>query len=322
MPRFLPSLTAALAWGAMVPIAQPALERVDAVHLTSVRYLLASSVFLVLLAAVEGGRALRPEGRALELWLFGTLGFAGFNLLTYVALDHTRPQDAALIVAMAPVITVLVVWALGSGRPRGPQLGLTALAFLGVALVISHGEPSRLAGADALWELLVLAGVLGWIGYTLAAARRFPQLSPLRFTALTAALGTASVVGITAIVTLAGGIDTPSPADYGAVWWRLLYIAGPAAVIAVLAWNDGVKRIGPANGALFINLVPVVTFAIAIAQGYSPGAAEFAGAALTVGALVGANLVARRPPRAQLRERPSSAAWAATRSAKPLKSRA
>ena len=89
----------------------------------------------------------------------------------------------------------------------------------------------------------------------------------------------------------------------------------------MLAWNDGIKRLGPADGSLFINLVPVVTFGIAIAQGYRPGAAEFAGAALTVAALVGANLVARRPP-GQLSARPSSAAWAATRSANPLKSRA
>ena len=322
MPRFLPSLTAALAWGAMFPIAQPALGRLDAFHLTSVRYLLASALFLGLLAAVEGPRALRIEGRARELWLVGTLGFAGFNLVTFVALEHTQPQNIALIVAMAPVVTVLVVWALGGGRPRTAQLALTAVAFAGVALVISHGDPSRLAGADALWELLVLAGVLAWIGYTLAAARRFPDFSPLRYTALTAALGTVSVVGLTAIATVAGAIDTPPAADYGAVWWRLLYLAGPAAVVAVLAWNAGVKRLGPNDGALFINLVPVVTFAIAIAQGYAPGAAEYGGAALTVAALVGANLVARRPAPAQLSARPSSAAWAATRSAKPLKSRA
>ena len=31
--------------------------------------------------------------------MLGSLGFAGFNLLTYVGLEHTRPQDAALIVA-------------------------------------------------------------------------------------------------------------------------------------------------------------------------------------------------------------------------------
>ena len=113
----------------MFPIVQPALERVDAFHLTSVRYLAASAVFLALLAAVEGRRALRTDGRTLELWLMGTIGFAGFNLLTYVALDHIRPQDAALIVATSPVITVLVVWALGSGRPRAAQLLLTAVAF-------------------------------------------------------------------------------------------------------------------------------------------------------------------------------------------------
>jgi drug/metabolite transporter (DMT)-like permease len=321
MPRFLPSLTAALAWGAMFPIAAPALDRVDAFHLTSVRYLAAGAIFLALLAAVEGRRALRTEGRALELWLLGTLGFAGFNLLTYVALDHTRPQDASLIVATAPVVTVLFVWLLGGGRPRAAQLALTALAFAGVALVISRGDASKLGGGHVLWELLVLGGVFGWIGYTLAAARRFPTFSPLRYTALTAALGVVSVVAITAIVTAAGGIGTPSPADYAAEWWRLLYVIGPAAVVAVLAWNDGVKRLGPANGSLFINLVPVVTFAIAIGQGYRPGAAEIGGAALTVAALVAANLVARRPA-AQASARPSRAAWAATRSANPLKSRA
>ena len=158
-------------------------------HLSAVRYLLASLVFVGLLLAIEGRAALRPEGRALE---------------------HTRPQDAALIVATAPVVTVLVLWALGQGRPRGAQLGLTVLAFLGVALVISHGDPSRLGGSSGVWELLVLGGVLGWISYTLGA-RRFPGFSPLRYTAITASLGTLSVVAITAAATAAGAIDSPAP---------------------------------------------------------------------------------------------------------------
>ena len=320
MPRFLPSLTAALAWGAMFPIAAPALDRIDPFHLTAFRYVVAAAVFAVLLDLVEGRRALRLEGRALELWALGTAGFAGFNLLVYVALEHTRPQDAALIVATSPVLVVLTTWALGMGRPRAAQLWLTALAFLGVAIVISHGDPSELASGP--WELVVLAGVVGWVFYTLGA-RRFPAFSPLRYTALTALLGTGTVVAITLGLALSGAIGTPAPADYAAEWWRLLYVALPAAVVAVLAWNEGVRRLGAANGSLFINLVPVVTFAIAIAQGYRPGAAELAGAALTVAALVGANLAGRRASRAaQASARPSSAAWAATRAAKPAKSRA
>src|SRR3954470_22954605 len=159
VPRFLPSLTAALAWGGMFPIAAGALRRVDPVHLTAVRYVLASLVFVGLLLAIEGRAALRPDGRALELWLLGTLGFAGFNLLTYVALEHTRPQDASLLVATAPVITVLAVWVVSSVRPRAAQLALTATALLGVALVISRGEPSRLpGGARGARGPLVLGG--------------------------------------------------------------------------------------------------------------------------------------------------------------------
>ena len=110
-------------------------------------------------------------------------------------------------------------------------------------------------------------------------ARRFPDLSPLRYTALTRDARHA--------VDRRDHRDRDArrrrrrarrPATTAPSWWRLLYVAGPAAVVAVLAWNDGVKRLGPANGSLFINLVPVVTFAIAIGQGYRPGAAEIAGA--------------------------------------------
>jgi hypothetical protein len=45
---------------------------------------------------------------------------------------------------------------------------------------------------------------------------------------------------------------------------------------------------------LFMNLVPVTTFAIEIARGYRPVGAELAGAGLTVAALVAANLLGRR----------------------------
>jgi drug/metabolite transporter (DMT)-like permease len=90
------------------------------------------------------------------------------------------------------------------------------------------------------------------------------------------------------------------------------------ALAAVLAWNEGVKRLGAPNAALFMNLVPVVAFSIAIARGYHPDGAELAGAALTVAALIGANLTSR----VQESRRPVSAAWAETRSANPAKSRA
>ncbi len=313
----LPSLVAALSWGAMFPIASSALHRVDPFHLTAVRYGVAALVFLALLAAVEGRRALRPDRRALELLALGSVGFAGFNLLSYIGLEHTRAQDAALIVAAQPLLAVFAVWAMTRRAPSPTTFAAIALALAGVVLVITRGRPSALLHGDGRGgDLLVFLGTVCWLVYTLGA-RRFPGFSALRYTALSAAGGTITIFAVTEAVTLTGGASAPSGADLAAVWWQLAYIVAFGAVIAVIAWNEGIRRLGPANGALFINLVPVVTFGIGVAGGYRPDGAELAGAGLTIAALIGANLSNRQAIR-----RPSMRAWAATRSANPAKSRA
>jgi drug/metabolite transporter (DMT)-like permease len=316
--RFLPSLVPAFGWGAMFPIADSAIRRVDPFHLTAIRYLLAATGFLALLWAFEGVRALRTEGRAVELFLFGTAGIAGFNLLAFAGLEHTTPEHAALIVATSPLITLLVDAALARRAPRPVTLGFVLLALAGVLLVIGRGDPLALfnGGVNA-GDVLVLLGTLTFVVYTFGA-RRFTGYSSLRYTALTATGGTITVVVVTQAAVWLGLLGTPSGGDVTAIWWQILYVVVVGALAAVLAWNEGVKRLGAPNAALFMNLVPVVAFTIAIADGYRPDGAELAGAALTVAALIGANLTSR----AQDSRRPVSAAWAETRSANPAKSRA
>ena len=59
----LPSLIAALCWGAMFPIAASALHHVDPFPLTAIRYGVAAIVFLGLLYAIEGRKAIDTGGR-------------------------------------------------------------------------------------------------------------------------------------------------------------------------------------------------------------------------------------------------------------------
>jgi drug/metabolite transporter (DMT)-like permease len=320
MPRFLPSLIAALAFGTMFPVAAGALHRVDAFHLTAIRYGLATLAFLALLAAAEGRSALRVPGRrrALELWALGSAGFAGFNLLAYLGLGSSSPQHASVFVALMPVLTVFGTALITRTPPRPAIVGFAALALAGAALVVSGGDPAALAaGGLNGGDLLFLGGVSSFVVYTLGA-RRFTDFSPLRYTALSAAGGTATILAVTEATTLAGVERVPSFADVGAVWWQLAYVVVIGAVIAVLAFNEGVRRIGAPNASLFGNLIPIVTLIIAIAQGYRPAGLELAGIGVTLAALAGANIAGRR----QLSVRPHSAAWAATRSANAAKSRA
>src|SRR4051794_24911416 len=172
----LPSLVAALPWGAMFPIAASALHRVDPFPLTAIRYGVAAVVFLGLLYAVEGRQALRPEGRSLELFALGSIGFAGFNLLSYLGLEHTRAQDAALIVASQPLLMVLALWLAYRQVPARATVAAMAAALLGVALVISRGHLSHL-GHGSGGDLLLLVGAAG-VGVFTPRAPPPPRLSP------------------------------------------------------------------------------------------------------------------------------------------------
>jgi drug/metabolite transporter (DMT)-like permease len=278
----------------MFTVAATTLDRIDAVHLTALRYVVASAIFLGLLVAVEGRRALSFEGRAAKIAVLGTLGFAGFNLLSFAALEDISPEQAALVVATTPLVTLLFRWARDGERPTRIQLACVAAAFLGVALVITEGDPSAVVdGGFGLGHLMVLVAVVSWVRYTLGAAE-LPDWSPLRFTALTAALGTLSILAITATADLAGLLSPPSAGDIGAIVPQLGYVILLGAVVGVLAWNAGVRRLGPANAALFMNLVPVTAFVIEAVRGTNPAPVEVGGAALTLAALVTANLAGRR----------------------------
>lgn len=293
MSRVLPSVTAAICWGAMFPIAASAVDRVDAFHLTFLRYLAASAILLGILAVVEGRRAVRFDGRFADILRLGVLGFAGFNMLAYAALELTTPQHASLLVATMPLMTVAVAWRQGARPPRALLVAIGA-ALVGVALVITHGDPaSVLEHGSVGGDLLVLAGAMCWVAYTMGA-KRHGDWSSLRFTALTAS---ASLIGMAMIIGVAdatGLLHAPTPGHVADIAPQLGYVVVFGAVVAVLSWNVGVQRLGPAGASLFMNLVPVVTFAIEAARGQTPTPVELVGAAITVGALVAANRVMAR----------------------------
>jgi drug/metabolite transporter (DMT)-like permease len=300
-------LFSALAWGLMFPVLAATLRHVDPANLTAIRYGGAAAVLVGILVAVEGRRALRPGGRLRELALLGTLGFAGFNLLTMYALGETAPQNAALLVATTPALTTLVAWVRDGRRPRPALLVLIAVALGGAALVITRGGTTGLAGFGP-GDLLMLGAVLCWAVYTHGSGR-FAGWSPLRFSTLTALAGTAAILAVTVLLDALGVERVPAPADLRSVAPELAYVVLVGAVAAVLSWNTGVRRMGAPNAALFMNLVPVTAFAVAIARGYHPVPGELVGAVVTVTALVAANVLHRRTASAAA---PAAAAPTAT----------
>jgi len=283
----------AISWGGLLQVAKPMLEVIDPMWLNALRYAASAPVFLIVLVLIEGRRALSFEGRAVRIAALGTIGFAGFGIVTLLGVQRTRPEHAALIVALMPLVSALVARLRGAARVSPLTMACMLLGAAGVLITASRGDPARiLHGGVGMAEVLVLTGVACWAVYT-QGAMSFPSWSPLRYTALSCLASLPGFAFIATVASAAGWVAHPValPAN---VWWGLGYIVVFATVLAMLGWNAGIRRLGPVNGVLFINLLPVSAFAIGIALGAHFSSAELAGAALVIASLVLSNLEARR----------------------------
>lgn len=279
-------VTATMIWGAMFPIAKHILGDMDALTMTLFRYGLAAPVFLLMLGAREGWRSIKPEVSVWPLIALGGLGFAGFNLLMFYGIAQAKPEHGALVMALQPLIAAMIMWARTGKRPATRSFVALALAIVGVVLLVTDGEVSRLAEhAAVVPTLMMIAGGTCWVLYSMGAAN-YPGWTSLRYTALTGTGGVIVLVSLWLLVGAAGGLRVPSAQAVIDLAPSLSYITLLAAFLAVLCWNQGIRVIGAQNAMLFINVVPLTALLVGVLRGHLFGHWELVGAGLVLMSLV------------------------------------
>ncbi|MFZ2986564.1 DMT family transporter [Ideonella sp.] len=251
-----------LMWAGNAVVGKLAVGAAPPIGLNLARWLLAFALLWPLgRAALLDRAALRQNWRYLSL--LGLLGMGSYNALQYLALHTSTPLNATLITASSPV------WMLGIGalfygvQPRGRELLGAFLSLLGVALVISRGEPARLLELSFVpGDLLMLLAILSWGVYSWLLARppagmqgeRRPAWDWAGFLLVQIAFGLVWC-------TLSAGVEAVvSPAQWQAtpqVALILLYVAIGPSLIAYRCWGLGVATVGPAVAGFFVNLTPV-----------------------------------------------------------------
>ncbi|HEV3007930.1 MAG TPA: DMT family transporter [Burkholderiales bacterium] len=285
---------AILCWTPLFSVAKRTLPYLDAYALGSVRYLFGIALFVLLLIAFEGRQALRYDGRLGAATLYGLIGITGFNLFVWLGLGTTRPEHASIILALQTPLTAIAVWLVRGHRPAAFTLGCVVIAFAGVVLVVTKGNPhAAIAGGELLGDVLVFCGALAWVTYTLAGAWKFAGWSPLRMTVLTCIPGTVGLLAANAIAIVLGQSEIPTFQSISAVAWQILYFSVGTVVLGVLGFNAAARRLGPLNTMLMLNLIPLGVFGIEAALGRSFAAIELIGALVVIGALVANNLYLR-----------------------------
>jgi drug/metabolite transporter (DMT)-like permease len=286
----------AVVWAGAFPAIKALLDHgMAAEDIALLRYLVAAPGFAFVLWRAGGLPGL-TRGDALRLAAAGVLVVAGYHISLNVGTRFTTSGTAALVVALAPALTLVFAAALGLERVGGRSIAGLATAFAGVGVVVLLGSGEHLSFSDAKGPLIVLGAPLAFALYNVLLK---PLLHRYGLVALTAA---ASLLGTLALLPLArpataGEITAISVVDAALV----LYLGVVCTFLGYMAWNVGLRGLGPTRAVSFAYAIPplAVTFG-ALTLDEPVTLWLVAGGALIVAGVAMAQQDARRARRADL----------------------
>lgn len=256
LPAYLAAGACTLIWGSNYSIAKRLLLEVDPLAVAWVRAA-AGVLFFGLLLALRDGRGGLVDGlrRAAPL---GLLGIFANQILFMTGLRRTSAAHSAILIALLPVF-VLLISALGRAeRISVPKIAGVLVAFGGATVIgLEHGV--GLEAASATGDLLTLAGVLAFAGYTVLGKPVLRDFGPLRATALAFVTGGAGIL----LVTLPAAARQDWRALSTTALACLLAVVMLSTLVAYILYYFAVSRIDPSKVATMMYLQPMVAALVA-----------------------------------------------------------
>jgi drug/metabolite transporter (DMT)-like permease len=271
----------ALFWSGVFPAVNIVLSSMGLVTSVFLRFWWAAVILLVMLRLREH-RLPRPSPRETVLIVgLALLGITVYNVLFTAGLALVEASRAALIVPANPAFTALFAALFLKERLGAVRAAGIALCMLGALWVLTRGQLFDLARLDlGLGELLLILCIFMWSAYTLLGRIALSGLPALALTAYVMTVGSL-------LLAIPASLENASLVN--ATWqsWAALgYLVVFGTVLPFLWFYEGVKTLGAARAAQFINLVPPLAVAESVLMlGEPMTPALYVGAALVVGGL-------------------------------------
>ncbi|CEA00284.1 membrane protein [Pseudomonas saudimassiliensis] len=252
----------ALSWAGNALIARASAGMLPPIGLSFWRW----SVALVLLLPFtlrglwQYRRLLLDNG--LRIAVLAALSISSYNTLLYQAAQSTSAINLTLVGTGLPVSAFFWSMLLLRQVPARATVGGTLLGLCGLLLILTGGQPARLLALHFNdGDLIMLAAVLSWGLYTVLLQR---WVMPAPGLVLMAAMLLCGVPLLAPFFLWELAQLGPMPVTWpaaGAVGYTAVF----ASLVAYVAWNHGVKVLGPSTASLFSYLVPAFTALLGVA---------------------------------------------------------
>lgn len=264
-----------LLWSGNWIVARAVRDDVSPAVATTGRLLIVLTILSPL--AFSGLKRKLPALAARDWRVLAMLGLAGGGphlTLQWLGLHYTTAASGILYLSTTPIFIVLMSHALGE-RIGPRQWGGVATSFCGVFLIATQGHPQALSFNRG--DLMALASMLMWAGYTVLLRVRRDPLGVLELLVMVCIFGVLFMLPWLAWEALGAGrmrlgFDGAAAVLYSAIGSLLLAYAG---------WSYVVSRLGPARAGVTLHLMPAFGVLLsALFLGEYPRWYHFAGIAL------------------------------------------
>ncbi len=197
---------------------------------------------------------------AISLALLGGL-IVGSTTVILIALNFTTAINVSLINATQPTITVLFSYLFFRQRLSPAQAIGIALAFAGVAVMLTRGEPLQLGRLGPNFgDVIALLAMGGFSAYAVNVFRLPHELNPAEALFGVIVAGCALLSPFYVVETI---VYRPMPLTWLAAA-AVLTLALLVSCLSMLLWNIGNQAVGPNRASIFMNLIPVFGAALAV----------------------------------------------------------
>jgi len=252
MKPILSAVLAAVLWGLNFHFAKIMLEESNFIEAGTWRYIVGViGVFFFL--ALSRKDKLQFDLPYKGLMLVGFIGLFGFNLFFFSGLIYTSPVNAALIVALNPITTIILsAFILKTGIKRHQVIG-AIVSFAGVLYLLTKGNFENFYGLELnKGDLLIFIGNILFGFHNVWVKKYKKDMSNLQFTAYTNLI---CLFGFL-IALLFSPIELS--VDHSQNYWLTsLGIGFLGTAAAYLLWNYCISKIGANRTTIYINLVPL-----------------------------------------------------------------
>ena len=250
-----------LMWGGNGVAGKFAVGHVSPLLLTSMRWMIASVLLLIL-----ARRHLRTDWpiikqRLAYLFCMGAIGFAVFNGLLYTALHHTTAVNAAILQGAMPMMIFVLNFVAFRVATTWAQAVGYALTLIGVLLTAAAGNLDQLMALDVnVGDLLMLAAGALYAAYSVFL-RSKPDIHWLSFLCLLVVSAALAAIPMALYEATTADFIWPSTVTG---WSVVAFTALFPSILAQGAYIRGVEVLGGNAAGLFLNLVPIFGVLLAV----------------------------------------------------------